>query len=219
MVSETRPNPSLKASTRPRHRHGGSCFFWFLAGGLSGALGIAFAWMMDERGDAANAAGNAVAPVAQEQPKPRFDYATILPELEVLVPDDDLSDRPPALPPPPEVVKEPATPDAKTPAAAKPPPGKTAAQPPKPAEQTASGGDGGSYILQVASFKTPADAERLKAKLALLGLSSSVQQVTINGKDTYYRVRTGPYKGKEAVNKAKSQLAGKGHEAMTIKLK
>ena len=87
MVSETRPNPSLKASTRPRHRHGGSCFFWFLAGGLSGALGIASAWMMDERGDAAGAAGNGVPPAAQEQPKPRFDYATILPELEVLVPD------------------------------------------------------------------------------------------------------------------------------------
>jgi cell division protein FtsN len=80
-------------------------------------------------------------------------------------------------------------------------------------------GKGSSYLLQVASFKSPADAERLKAQLALYGMSASIQRVNINGKQTYHRVRTGPYRGKEAVNRAKALLSSKGLESIAIKLK
>jgi cell division protein FtsN len=71
----------------------------------------------------------------------------------------------------------------------------------------------------VASLKNPADAERLKAKLALLGVQAQIQRVTINGRDTYHRVRAGPYRGREAVNRARTQLARNGMESITIKLK
>ena len=84
-----------------------------------------------------------------------------------------------------------------------------------PAEDAPSG----SYLLQVASFRTAADAERLKAQLALKGIKAQVQQVTINGKDTYHRVRAGPYQGTQAVNQARSQLASNGFEPIAIKVK
>lgn len=102
MTRENTPNPS----PRTRHRRNGSCFFWFLTGGLLGALAVAVAWMMDERADAPGpvAAGAPRAP--QTQPKPRYQYPTILPELEVVVPDEETSDRPPALPPPPPSPEE-----------------------------------------------------------------------------------------------------------------
>jgi len=73
--------------------------------------------------------------------------------------------------------------------------------------------------LQVASYRTVADAERLKARLALLGMQAQIQQVTVNGKDTYHRVRTGPYKGKESVNEARALLTRNGLESIAIKLK
>jgi cell division protein FtsN len=136
--------------------------------------------------------------------------------MEVVVPEDELAnDRPPALPPPP-----PPKP-AETARHREPSPPPPAASPAPRAEQPAEAQpkDGSSYLLQVASFKSPADAERLKARLALLGVSSSIQQVTINGKDTYHRVRAGPYRGKEALDEVRALLTRNGLESMAVKLK
>lgn len=102
MTRENSPNPL----PRPRHRRQGSCFFWFLTGGLLGALAVAIAWMMDERGDAAGPVAAGAPRATQTQPKLRYQYPTILEELEVVVPDEDTSDRPPALPPPPPSPEE-----------------------------------------------------------------------------------------------------------------
>jgi cell division protein FtsN len=254
---------STSPSLRPRQRRQGSCFFWFLTGGLLGALGVAVTWMMDGRGGfPGGAATTATAGLAQTQtqvqppPKPRYDYPTILPDLEVVVPEEDMSNRPPALPPPPgaleaaqdtakgtaketgkaagketsktapkETVKAPAKETTKAPAkeTAKAP----AKEPAKGADKAAASAkeadapasaDGETYILQVASLATPAEAEQFKAKLAQQGISASIQQATVDGK-TRYRIRTGPLKGKEAANKVRAQLASRGHQAITIKLK
>ena len=136
MTRENSPNPS----PRPRHRRQGSCFFWFLTGGLLGALAVAIAWMMDERAAAGPVTANAPR-AAQTQPKLRYQYPTILEELEVVVPDEDTSDRPPALPPPPPspeelkaLAKEAASKDAAKAAGketAKPPVKETAKTPAK----------------------------------------------------------------------------------------
>ena len=72
--------------------------------------------------------------------------------------------------------------------------------------------------MQVASFRKASDAERLKAKLALLGVQARIQRVTVNGKG-YHRVRTGPYKGKQEVNKTRALLSSKGFDSIAIKLK
>jgi cell division protein FtsN len=183
-------------------RGGGSGFFWFVTGAVFGAFGVGLAWMLQDRMPAASA------PIAQIQTqpptKPRFDFHHILPEMEVVVPDDELTAAAP--PPPPPKPKQ-----QELPKPAQPEP-KQAAMPEEP------GADSASYLVQVASFSKASDAERLKAKLALLGVRVRVQQVTVNGKP-YHRVRAGPYRGKREVNKARALLSSNGLESIAIKLK
>ncbi|MHB8254648.1 MAG: SPOR domain-containing protein [Acidiferrobacter sp.] len=51
---------------------------------------------------------------------------------------------------------------------------------------------GGRFILQAASFPNIAYANRLRAKLALRGLTSYIEKVSITGRGAFYRVRLGP---------------------------
>ena len=69
-------------------------------------------------------------------------------------------------------------------------------------------------MVQIASLRTAADAERFKAQLAMQGIQAKVQTVTVNGKDTYHRVQAGPYQGKQAVNDVRSQLKAKGMDTI-----
>ena len=52
--------------------------------------------------------------------------------------------------------------------------------------------DGTRYLLQAGAFQASGDAEAVKAKIALLGLSARVESAQIADK-TVYRVRMGPY--------------------------
>src|SRR5215510_13456386 len=97
-----------------------------------------------------------VAAATSERDKPaenRFEFYDILPQYEVVVPDE----------------KPAATGSAK----------------PRPAATP------GSYLLQAGSFSAAADADRMKANLALLGFESHVQRVTLDD-DVFNRVRIGP---------------------------
>lgn len=76
-----------------------------------------------------------------------------------------------------------------------------------------------AYFLQAGSFQNPADADNMKAKLALLGLEASVEPVSLPDKGVWYRVRLGPYVSVEEINRMRSQLAQNGVEASLIKLK
>ena len=73
------------------------------------------------------------------------------------------------------------------------------------------------YFLQAGSFSNGEDADKLKAKLALLGMEASVQVAIIPDKGTYHRVRLGPYKGAEAMNKARGVLKQNGVEATPMR--
>lgn len=200
----TRDYKARERTKSHRGRRGSSGFFWFVTGAVCGGFGVGLGWMLQDRlptTGAPNPESEARAPT-----KPRFDFHQILPELEVLVPDEELSTAalPPPKPPtrPPQKQKE-MRPDS--PQTAKP-------------ETPAPAADGTSYLVQIASFRQSSDAERLKAKLALLGIHAGVQQVTVNGK-AYHRVRAGPFKGKQEVNKTRALLSSKGLEGITIKLK
>ena len=63
-----------------------------------------------------------------------------------------------------------------------------------------------SYYLQAASFREHADAEKLRARLALKGYSSVTQARDVEGKGTYYRVRLGPYSDSRKAKTAKNKL-------------
>jgi cell division protein FtsN len=77
--------------------------------------------------------------------------------------------------------------------------------------------DKSRYLLQAGAFESSADAEDLKARIALSGEPARVETAEVNGK-TMYRVRLGPYEGNTAANAAKSNLAGQGIKTNTIKI-
>ncbi len=63
-----------------------------------------------------------------------------------------------------------------------------------------------SYLVQVAAYKNRKDAEDLKNKLAVRGYSAAISEVTLNGKDTWFRVRIGHHLDKEAASQVANQL-------------
>lgn len=76
----------------------------------------------------------------------------------------------------------------------------------------------GVYVLQAGSFRNAADADRLRAQLALIGLESDVQTVTIDDNQTWHRVRIGPYTSLERLNAARKRLADNEIQALVIRL-
>jgi len=75
------------------------------------------------------------------------------------------------------------------------------------------------YFIQAGSFQNPADADNQKARLAILGFESSVEPANLPDKGTWYRVRLGPYKKVEDINKVRQQLAQNGIDASLVKVK
>jgi cell division protein FtsN len=74
-----------------------------------------------------------------------------------------------------------------------------------------------SNFLQAGSFSNVDDAEKLKAKLAMLGVEASIQTVTIPDKGMWHRVRSGPYKNVDEINSARILLKQNGVEATPIR--
>lgn len=69
------------------------------------------------------------------------------------------------------------------------------------------------YYLQAGSFSNADDADKMKAKLSMLGMEVNVQTATIPDKGVWHRVRLGPYKGAEEMNKALAMLKQNGVSA------
>jgi cell division protein FtsN len=75
------------------------------------------------------------------------------------------------------------------------------------------------YFIQAGSFQNPADADNQKARLAILGFESSVEPANLPDKGTWYRVRLGPYKKVDEINKVRQALAQNGIDANLVKIK
>ncbi|PPC94215.1 MAG: sporulation protein [Methylotenera sp.] len=75
-----------------------------------------------------------------------------------------------------------------------------------------------SYFLQVGAFQTEAEADNMKAKLALQGFEAQVQTATIPEKGIWHRVRVGPLNDLDQINKTKTELATNGFQADLIKV-
>ena len=173
--------------------------------------------------------------------KLKYDFYTILPEMEAALPLSDQVDavlglaksvapaEPPAAAPestavavleaPPEPESEPETAlPAETPSApvveASPP---AAPEPEKPVVSAAEAG--GTYVLQVGSFRNSAEAERRRASLALLGLEARVQTIAIDGEAIWHRVQIGPYDERNVLNNARIRLRENDIEAIALKVR
>ena len=72
-------------------------------------------------------------------------------------------------------------------------------------------------ILQAGAFSSEEEADNLRARLALIGLESSVQKGTVAGKGTLYRVRLGPFASAEEMQRTRAELAQNGIEASVVR--
>lgn len=75
------------------------------------------------------------------------------------------------------------------------------------------------YFLQAGSFQNEADADNLKARLALMGVEATVQSATLPDKGVFHRVRVGPFPNVDDMSKVRTTLAQNGIQASLIKVK
>lgn len=75
------------------------------------------------------------------------------------------------------------------------------------------------YFVQAGAFQNPADADNLKARLALMGLQASVEPANLPDKGTWYRVRLGPYTQLDEINRVRQTLAQNAIDASLVKIK
>jgi cell division protein FtsN len=183
-----------KNRPRPRAKQGAPGWAWLLVGL---AIGLFVAFLIYLRGHQGKEGLTAVASPSVERqaptpkaepedkksaPKPRFEFYTILPEMEV-------------------------------PVATKPLP-RRGDKEGKHAEEAT-----GRYLLQVASFKSHQEADRLKASLALLGMEARIQTVSIDGEQTWHRVRLGPFSSLAEANEVRRRLNANDLDAVILKVK
>lgn len=75
-----------------------------------------------------------------------------------------------------------------------------------------------TYFLQVGAFQTEEEADNMKATLALQGFEALVQTAAIPDKGIWHRVRVGPLKNLDQINKTKADLVSNGFKADLIKV-
>lgn len=73
------------------------------------------------------------------------------------------------------------------------------------------------YFLQAGAFHKAADADNLKAKLAMLGFEAGVQEAEVPEKGKMHRVRVGPLNSAEEMNRVRTQMSQGGIQATVIK--
>ena len=197
-MAATRRKTSVRRGARIKGSGGIPAWFWLLGGILIG-LGTALALMMkgylpeikqhlpSMDNTSAKQAEPAIVEhekIAEEKPKkPRYDFFTVLPEMEVVVPDQELSRK--------AIIPE-------TPAS------------------SVSVASQESYILQVGSFRSSAEAEQMKARLALLGSVARIQTVTVDDQ-TWHRVRIGPFTGARKADEIRRMLSANQIDTLVMK--
>ena len=126
-----------------------------------------------------DSSGNEAAATVEEPPERRFDFYDMLPNFEVIIPEQE-----------PDVSQD-LGPQA-------------VLQP-------------GIYVLQAGSFTEFVDADRRRAQLALQGIESRIQRVSIDDQ-TYHRVRIGPIRDLEELNSMRSRLREAQIDVLRIRL-
>ncbi len=97
------------------------------------------------------------------------------------------------------------------------PPAAGLPRPGKRADTAAATADPFTYFVQAGAYARAEDAEQQRATLALVGLAAKVTEREQAGR-TVYRVRVGPYEGKDEAEAARVKLAGAGIDSALVRV-
>lgn len=75
----------------------------------------------------------------------------------------------------------------------------------------------GVYVLQAGSYRNLPDAERVRAQLALQGITAKVQRVAVDN-DVWHRVRIGPISDLADLNRVRKQLQAAEIDGLVIRV-
>lgn len=137
--------------------------------------------------------------------EPTYGFYTELLNMEVEVPVEEPFDSAPVIKPAPKAPTAPTAPTARDEPRSAP----AAIPPPKSAYV---------YVLQLPSFKSYRAADSLKARLALMGIESSIQTVAVGSKEKWFRVRVGPYTTSAEANSIQQRLRRQQVPSVMLKL-
>ena len=202
-----------------RRSGGGGTPGWvFAIGGLVVGLAVAGGWYLHRGGKVddlmprpnpdARAPAPPEEPVAQDAPaprKPKYEFYDVLRENEAVFPDAELNA---------QAAAEAEAARAGADAPASPATDATALEP--DAAAPAAEASGPRYLIQAGAFRSLADADAVKARIALTGEIARVESSHVDG-CTIYRVRLGPYPNAGALATAKQALASHGIDAVAIR--
>ncbi|MCC5860025.1 MAG: SPOR domain-containing protein [Ectothiorhodospiraceae bacterium] len=196
MAKAARRKPGTQARRRKSSSRGAvPGWLWMLGGFLPGvflAVLVHLHHTQDGVISSERAGGAAIgrdgAGDSETDHRPRFEFYKLLSEMEVVVPDEPA---PPRRQQEDSPVATPAVPT--TPTDPSPTPG-------------GSADDAVQYVVQAGSFRSHNDADRLKARLALMGVEAEIQSVTIDGGGTWHRVRIGPIADRSRVDRVRQRL-------------
>ncbi len=156
---------------------------------------------------------NKTAPSPTQPAKPKYDFYTLLPESEVIVPPDAVPEKTPPTPQTAPVV--PVTPaEAAKIDTARAQAALSGVTPP-PAPPVIKAAAVTKFFLQAGSFRKQADAERVRAQIILLGQTATVEAGTVKD-ETWYRVLVGPFTNRDQLTVAQKQLAGSGFNNLLL---
>ncbi len=141
----------------------------------------------------------------QEQPaKPKYDFYTLLPESEVILPPEAPKPEPPKPVTPEEAAKiDTARAEAALNGQVPPPPPLVAKAPVT------------QFFLQAGSFRKQQEAEKVRAQIILLGQDVRVENVTVRDED-WYRVLVGPFANREQLGQAQKTLSASGYNNLLL---
>jgi len=144
-------------------------------------------------------------PQGEQPPKPKYDFYTLLPESEVILPPETKEPEAPAKAVTPEQA---AKLDEERALAALsgqvPPPPPTVAKAPVT-----------QFFLQAGSFRKQVEADKVRAQIILLGQDVRVERVTVR-EEPWFRVLVGPFSTREQLNLAQKTLAGSGYKNLLL---
>ncbi|WP_263082055.1 SPOR domain-containing protein [Endozoicomonas sp. Mp262] len=168
-------------------------WLWLITG-LAVGFFVAFLFRLSpDAVDIREVAGHPVPAEQSREPEAVFDFYTLLPESEVILPGDN------------GAVVDPVKRDI--------------TKPQQKVGITQENSTASRYLLQAGSFRSSKDADRLRAQLLLWGLNPRVEKVNVGNEEYWHRVQLGPFDDKNTLHGAQKILADHNMDSLLLKMR